>query len=154
LARLAQYAKDSEIKRKGELLMRKAATVAILFGILLGARIVAYAEADNGKYAAIPVKDTVTMVDLGAHKCIPCKMMAPILKKLKKAYQGKAAIIFIDVWKDKSQAKKYGIRAIPTQIFFDRTGKEVYRHVGFMGEKAIIEQLEKMGVDQPSLKKG
>ena len=93
-----------------------------------------------------PVKGMITMIDLGAKKCIPCKMMAPIIQKLEKAYQGKAAIIFIDVWQNKAQAKKFGIRAIPTQIFFDKDGNEVYRHVGFMGEKAIVEQFKKMGV--------
>jgi thioredoxin 1 len=94
----------------------------------------------------VPVKGMVTMVDLGAEKCVPCKMMAPILEKLKKAYEGKAAIIFIDVWKDSEPAHRYGIRAIPTQIFFDAGGKEVHRHVGFMSEKDITDQLTKMGV--------
>jgi len=94
-----------------------------------------------------PVKGMVTMVDLGAGRCIPCKMMAPIMAKVEKAYEGKAAIIFIDVWKHRDQAKKFGIRAIPTQIFFDEKGKEVYRHVGFFDEKAIVEQLRKMGVE-------
>ena len=93
----------------------------------------------------IPVKNMVTMVDLGAHKCIPCKMMAPILTKLTKEYEGKAAIIFIDVWEDTSQGSKFGIKSIPTQIFFDREGKEVYRHQGFMAEGAIVAQLDKMG---------
>lgn len=93
----------------------------------------------------IPVKNMVTMVDLGAHKCIPCKMMAPILTKLTKEYEGKAAIIFIDVWEDNSQGSKFGIKSIPTQIFFDREGKEVYRHQGFMAEDAIVAQLDKMG---------
>lgn len=93
----------------------------------------------------IPVKNMVTMVDLGAHKCIPCKMMAPILTKLTKEYEGKAAIIFIDVWVDNSQGSKFGIKSIPTQIFFDREGKEVYRHQGFMAEDAIVAQLDKMG---------
>ena len=95
---------------------------------------------------AVPVKGMVTMVDLGADSCIPCKMMAPIIEKLEKAYRGKAAIVFIDVWKDKEPAKQFGIRAIPTQIFFDKEGKEVYRHTGFMGEAAIVEQLKRMGV--------
>ena len=95
----------------------------------------------------LPVKDMVTMIDLGAKKCIPCKMMAPIMEKMEKQYEGKAAIVFIDVWKDKSQARRFKIRAIPTQIFFDKEGKEVSRHVGFMSEKAIIEQLKKMGVE-------
>ena len=94
----------------------------------------------------LPVKGMVTMIDLGAKKCIPCKMMAPILEKMKKVYKGKAAIVFIDVWDHREQAKRFGIRAIPTQIFFDKNSKEVYRHCGFMSEKAIVAQLETMGV--------
>ncbi|MBW2709609.1 MAG: thioredoxin family protein [Deltaproteobacteria bacterium] len=94
----------------------------------------------------VPVKGMVTMVDLGADSCIPCKMMAPIIEKLEKTYRGKAAIVFIDVWKDKDQAKRFGIRAIPTQIFFDKEGNEVYRHTGFMGEADIVGLLKKMGV--------
>ena len=94
----------------------------------------------------VPVKGMVTMVDLGADSCIPCKMMAPIIEKVEKTYRGKAAIVFIDVWKDKEPAKRFGIRAIPTQIFFDKEGKEIYRHTGFMGEADIVSQLKKMGV--------
>ncbi len=100
------------------------------------------------EFEKMPVKGTITMIDLGAKKCIPCKMMAPILEKMEKNYKGKAAIIFIDVWKNRDQAGRFGIRAIPTQIFFDQQGKEVYRHVGFMSEKAIVNQLKKMGVEQ------
>jgi thioredoxin 1 len=95
----------------------------------------------------LPVKGMVTMIDLGAKKCIPCKMMAPIMAKMEKQYEGKAAIVFIDVWKHNEQARRFGIRAIPTQIFFNEDGKEEYRHVGFMDEKAIINQLKKMGVE-------
>ena len=94
-----------------------------------------------------PIKGMVTMIDLGADQCLPCKMMAPILEKLKKTYEGKAAIIFIDVWKNSDPARQYGIRAIPTQIFFDAGGREVHRHVGFLSEKDIVGQLTKMGVN-------
>ena len=103
------------------------------------------ARADTFK--DIPLKGKVTMVDLGAKACIPCKLMAPILDKLKKVYDGKAAIIFIDVWQHRDQVGRFGIRAIPTQIFFNKNGKEVYRHMGFMTEAAIIKQLKKMGVE-------
>jgi len=89
----------------------------------------------------------VTMIDLGADKCVPCKMMAPIMAKIEKEYEGKAAIVFIDVWKHNEQARRFGIRAIPTQIFYNENGQESYRHVGFMDEKAIINQLKKMGVE-------
>ena len=88
----------------------------------------------------------VTMIDLGAKKCIPCKMMAPIMEKMEKIYKGKAVIAFIDVWEHREPVNRFGIRAIPTQIFFDKNGKEVYRHAGFMPEKAIVAQLEKIGV--------
>jgi thioredoxin 1 len=95
----------------------------------------------------IPVKGMVTLVDLGANACIPCKMMAPILEKLEKVYQGKAAVVFIDVWKNPVGAEGFNIRVIPTQIFFDKKGKEVYRHEGFMSEKDIVAVLKKLGVD-------
>ena len=91
---------------------------------------------------SIPVKDTVTMVDLGAKTCIPCKLKAPILEELKVEYQGRAEVIFIDVWEDRSQAKKFGISSIPTQIFWDKQGKEVYRHAGFYSKEQITKWLD------------
>ncbi len=103
-------------------------------------------------YSKFPVKGVVTMIDLGAKKCIPCKMMAPILARLEKAYEGKADIVFIDVWENRQQAPRFKIRAIPTQIFFNKQGEEVYRHLGFLDEKSIVKQLTKMGVATPDLK--
>ena len=94
----------------------------------------------------IPAKGMVTMVDLGAKKCVPCKMMAPIMEKVEKDYQGRAVIHFFDVWEDREPATRFGIQGIPTQIFFDKDAKEVYRHVGFMSEADIVSQLTKMGV--------
>ena len=95
----------------------------------------------------VPVKGIVTMLDLGATSCIPCKMMIPVMEKVEKKYKGKAAVVFIDVWKHRDQARRFKIRAIPTQIFFDKDGKEVYRHVGFMSEAQIDQQFQKMGLD-------
>jgi len=94
----------------------------------------------------VPAKDMVTMVDIGAKKCIPCKMMAPIMESLEKEYKGRAAIIFIDVWENREQGPKFGIRSIPTQIFYDKGGKEVYRHEGFLSKDSIVAQLEELGV--------
>jgi len=104
-------------------------------------------SAEGDAFAEIPAKGMVTMIDLGAKACIPCKMMAPIMEKLEKEYKGKADIIFIDVYKHPEQAKRFKIRAIPTQIFFDKDGNEVHRHSGFMTEKAIVALLKTMGVD-------
>lgn len=94
----------------------------------------------------IPVPGMVTMVDLGAKKCIPCKMMAPILVELEKEYKDRAAIVFIDVWVNPDEGKKFGIRTIPTQIFYDAKGKEVLRHEGFFDKASIVAELQKLGV--------
>lgn len=92
----------------------------------------------------VPARDMVTMVDLGAKSCIPCKMMIPVMDAVEKEYAGKAAIVFIDVWENPDQSGKYGLRAIPTQIFYDRQGKEVFRHEGFFDKNSIAEILDKL----------
>jgi thioredoxin 1 len=117
-----------------------------------GDRVSGTAESDvRYDFNDLPVKGMVTMIDLGATECVPCKMMAPILEKLEAAYRDRAVIAFIDVWKHRDQAPRFGVRAIPTQVFFDPDGKEVYRHQGFMSEDAIVEQLTRMGVEKPAL---
>ena len=113
--------------------------------IFIQAAVVYSAEFDN-----LPARGMVTMVDLGAKKCIPCKMMAPIMKKMEKLYKGKAVIAFIDVWENREQVQRFKIRGIPTQIFFNKEGREVYRHLGFISEKDIKSQLVKMGVEAPA----
>ncbi|MDL1985144.1 MAG: thioredoxin family protein [Deltaproteobacteria bacterium] len=137
---------DWEVNNKKEYMMKKRGIKTFLYVLLIFCVGTGYAFSEEFEKVPVLVKGMVTMIDLGAKKCIPCKMMAPILEKMEKNYKGKAAIIFIDVWKNRDQAGRFGIRAIPTQIFFNKEGKEVYRHVGFMGETAIIEQLKKMGV--------
>jgi len=102
--------------------------------------------ADTKGMPLAPVYGKVTMVDLGAKKCIPCKMMAPIMEELERDYKDRAAIVFIDVWENPDAGRKYGIGIIPTQIFYDAKGKEVLRHEGFYEKAAIIAELAKLGV--------
>lgn len=94
----------------------------------------------------LPVPGMVTLIDIGKGTCIPCKMMTPILSQLEKEYEGKAAVVFIDLRYHREMASKYKIRAIPTQIFYDKDGKEVGRHQGFLSKKAIEGAFEQLGV--------
>jgi len=87
------------------------------------------------------------LIDLGADKCIPCKMMAPILDELKSEYEGSLIVEFIDVWKNPDEAPKYGIKLIPTQIFFDASGKEIFRHEGFISKEDILAKWQELGVE-------
>lgn len=87
------------------------------------------------------------MVDLGAGKCIPCKLMAPILAELKRDYADRFLTEFIDVWENPDAGKQYGIEMIPTQIFYDAGGKELLRHVGFFGKEDILAQWKSLGID-------
>lgn len=132
--------------------MKKALILIILVAAVLGGYYLFFQHdsfaKDNAtdQVAGTPAKGLVTMIDLGADRCIPCKMMAPIIEEVRAEYKGRAEVIFIDVWKDSKPAKQYGIRVIPTQIFFDRDGKEVYRHEGFLPKEAIVEIFARIGV--------
>ncbi len=129
--------------------MKRVFIVLILYVALAVAITAPVGAAEQTKdFDKVPLKGMVTMIDLGAKSCVPCKLMAPILERVDRNYKGKAAIVFIDVWKHREQAERFGIRAIPTQIFFDAEGKEVHRHQGFMAEEDIVEQLEVMGINK------
>jgi len=87
------------------------------------------------------------LVDLGAGKCIPCKLMKPILDELKRDYASHFLTEFIDVWENPDEGKKYGIEVIPTQIFYNADSKELFRHVGFFGKEDILGKWKELGVD-------
>lgn len=89
------------------------------------------------------------IVDLGMGRCIPCKMMAPILKELTEEYRGRVVIEVIDIGDKPGAVKEYGMRVMPTQIFFDAEGNEFWRHEGFLAKETIVEKLREMGVSPP-----
>jgi thioredoxin 1 len=113
------------------------------------------AQTDSANAPAAPAHpESVTtaaglprLVDLGAGKCIPCKMMAPILEELKKTYAGKLDVVFVDVWEKPDEAKKHNINLIPTQIFYDASGKERFRHEGFFSKEDILAKWKELGAD-------
>jgi len=92
--------------------------------------------------SALPV-----LVDLGADKCVPCKMMKPILEELKSELRGVLKVKFIDVWKNPEIGREYRIRVIPTQIFYDSSGKELFRHEGFFSKEDILNKWKELGVE-------
>lgn len=101
---------------------------------------------DDSKSTPI-VKSLPKLLDLGADKCVPCKMMFPVLDELKAEHVGKLDVEFIDVWKNPTEARKYGVKIIPTQIFYDASGKELFRHEGFFSKEDILAKWKTFGIE-------
>lgn len=147
---------DTSTKSTGS----KALLFKVLIVVLLAGAVGATMYAKNAAApkaetmaAAVPAAQSApagklpTLIDLGATKCIPCKMMAPILEQLKADYAGKMNVVFIDVWENPDASKKHGINLIPTQIFLDAEGKELFRHEGFFSREDILAKWKELGVE-------
>ncbi len=105
------------------------------------------AGAVAAKPAPVAAAKLPKLIDLGADRCIPCKMMAPILAEFKRDYADRFTTEFIDVWKNPGAGNPYRIEIIPTQIFFDANGRELFRHVGFFGKEDILAKWKELGVE-------
>ena len=88
-----------------------------------------------------------TLAELGSSTCIPCKQMKPLLEELAAEYEGKLNVVIVEIYEHRELAQQYGIMAIPTQIVFDSSGKEITRHMGFWPREEITAQLKKMGIE-------
>lgn len=87
-----------------------------------------------------------SLVDFGASGCRPCDMMTPILETLSKKYEGKVNVLFVHVREQQILASRYGIQSIPVQVFFDKNGREVFRHIGFFAQDEIEKKFREMGI--------
>ena len=90
----------------------------------------------------------ITFIELGSVKCVPCRMMQPVMKNIEGKYGSQIKIVFYDIWKEdqKKYAQEYDIQVIPTQVFLDKNGKEVFRHEGYFPESEIDTLLAKHGL--------
>lgn len=104
--------------------------------------------ADKANKESVEIKYKVTFIELGSVRCIPCQRMQPIMKSVEEKYGTQVKVIFYDVWTEAGApfAQKYGIQAIPTQVFLDENGKEYFRHVGYFPEEELVKVLQQKGV--------
>lgn len=93
-------------------------------------------------------KTVVTFIELGSENCVPCRMMQPVMEKVKKRHGDQVRVVFYDILKSdqRKYARKYGIRVIPTQVFLDKNGREYARHEGFFPYEELVKALEARGV--------
>ena len=159
---LASWAR-SVYRKEGVSLMNKVGKIAIVV-VLIAAVVVVVAVKKKGtgqtsapgggqqiptdyKPEQLTGKGLPTLIDLGADTCIPCKMMTPILEELKKEYAGRLAVHFLDVRENHNLITLYNVSVIPTQIFYDASGKKLFRHKGFYSKDDILNKFKELGVD-------
>jgi thioredoxin 1 len=87
------------------------------------------------------IKEGVTLVDFWAPWCGPCRMIAPVIEELAEDYDGKAKICKVNTDEEQEIAVKYGIRSIPTILFF-KNGELVDQMVGAAGKDVFAQKLD------------
>jgi thioredoxin 1 len=128
--------------------MSKPARFVIVAALVVGVALVAALRRDRRAAPAAGVTAEAALprlVDVGSDQCIPCRAMAPILDDLRQEYAGRLRVDFIDAWKYPEAAAPYNVYGIPTQIFFDPSGRELGRHVGFISKEDILATWRQLG---------
>ncbi|MDN5279481.1 MAG: thioredoxin 1 [Clostridiales bacterium] len=113
--------------------------------LMVSFSVAAFAQVDSTPTAL--AKKLPRLVDFGSKQCRACKAMEPVLESCAAKYADKFKTEFVDVWQTENQAyaKANEIQSIPTQIFFDHNGKELFRHTGFISEEDILARWQKLG---------
>jgi thioredoxin 1 len=88
------------------------------------------------------------VVKLGSDKCIPCRKMNPIIKELAAEQAGKIVFLALDVYQNRALAGKFGVRLIPTVIFFDKHGKPKAKKEGFMNKMELLKAVDELGLNK------
>ena len=125
----------------------------LILGVLVAAvcSVIAMKSLQTHEAAAGMADDSVigqgkpVLLELGSHSCVPCKKMMPILAELS-TEQTAFIVSFVDVWAVEGKSDQYGIKSIPTQLFFDKDGNEIFRHVGFYPKEDILAKWKEFGI--------
>lgn len=86
------------------------------------------------------------VIEFGGPTCIPCKKMQPILAELQQQFGDRALVRNFYVTEHPKEARVHKVMAMPTQVIFDPSGKEVARHIGFWEKGDFLAALAKVGL--------
>jgi thioredoxin 1 len=131
--------------------MTKNKIFLLILCLLFASLLYACGNPEESRLAKIPLEKALssgkpTLAEFGWRECIPCKDMRPILEDLDKEYKDKLNVVIVEIPFHEDLADKYDIRVMPVQIFFDSSGKEITRHLGFLPKEQIVWQLMQMGI--------
>ena len=84
-----------------------------------------------------------TVAEFGANACASCREMKVILGELKRRHGDRYGIVAIDILEQRDYIERHRIQLMPTQVFFDASGREVGRHLGKLTLDEVVAQLER-----------
>ena len=122
------------------------ALVVVVCGVMIAKNLKTHQQATGLADDTVIGKGKPVLLELGSHSCVPCKKMMPILAELS-TEQSAFTVSFVDVWAAEEKSEQYNIELIPTQIFFDKDGAELFRHVGFYPKEDILKKWKEFGIE-------
>jgi len=87
-----------------------------------------------------------TVAVFSAPSCCGPDKMLPMVSSLRKKYSTRSNILYLDARKEQILAARYHVRSIPIQIFYDKAGEEVFRHVGLLPQQEFEKKLSEIGL--------
>jgi thioredoxin 1 len=111
---------------------------------LMAGFLVAWQAWPTQAQGADPAAGKPALYDFGRGMCIPCMEMEKILASVKSKYGNQIEVRLVMAEKNEELFKKYKVMLIPTQVFLDASGKEVFRHVGLFQEKDLLAKLKEL----------
>lgn len=91
---------------------------------------------ENARQSGLP-----TVVEFGSETCASCRTMHGVMENVTNLTQGRAHVLVMDILKQEGLIGQYRIQAMPTQVFFDASGREVKRNMGLMSEAQVLAAL-------------
>ena len=123
--------------------MKPLGALLLLASIALPAQVPAL---DPAGLAQILKSGKWTVIEFGGPTCVPCRKMQPTLLELQQHFGARAQFRNFYVTQYAKEAKPYRVMAMPTQVVFDPSGKEVARHIGLWGKADFLAALAKAGL--------